>query len=302
MEMISLIYSIIWYYALYFVIIKLYNFFYMIYKHFFRKGYNLKERYGSKSWVLVTGATDGIGKGFCIEFAKLGFNIILVSRALEKLNKTADELRNSYNVNTHIVQFDFSEKMEESDYISSFGDLSKKYDISVIVNNVGYAEIVSYRTCKGKYIQDMVNVNVVPQAAISNIFVNSLIQRSKRTNQKSAIINLSSFLSNLQVEKLFLYNAGKTFNHLHSKLLNHELKSYNIDCLSVKPLWVATPLTRKKADNLIVITSEACCKAVLKHLGHDSETTGDIRHEIQEKIYLSIPNFIRNRFGKNSEV
>ncbi len=36
--------------------------------------------YGKNSWVIVTGATDGIGKGFCEEFAKRGFNILLVSR------------------------------------------------------------------------------------------------------------------------------------------------------------------------------------------------------------------------------
>lgn len=41
---------------------------------------NLKQRYGENSWVMVTGASDGIGKGFCEEFAKLGFNIVLVAR------------------------------------------------------------------------------------------------------------------------------------------------------------------------------------------------------------------------------
>ena len=49
------------------------------------------SKYGSespkdKSWVLVTGATDGIGLAFCKCLAKdHGFNIIMVGRLGNKL-------------------------------------------------------------------------------------------------------------------------------------------------------------------------------------------------------------------------
>lgn len=41
---------------------------------------NYKERYGDKTWVIVTGGSDGIGLGFCEEFADLGFNICMIAR------------------------------------------------------------------------------------------------------------------------------------------------------------------------------------------------------------------------------
>ena len=37
------------------------------------------EKYGIKSWAIVTGCTQGIGKAFCLELASLGFNLVLVS-------------------------------------------------------------------------------------------------------------------------------------------------------------------------------------------------------------------------------
>lgn len=37
--------------------------------NFVRIKKNLPERYGHKSWVCVTGASDGIGKAFCLELA-----------------------------------------------------------------------------------------------------------------------------------------------------------------------------------------------------------------------------------------
>lgn len=49
-----------------------------------------KEKYGP--WAVVTGATDGIGKEYARELARLGINIILISRNLEKLTRVAQEI------------------------------------------------------------------------------------------------------------------------------------------------------------------------------------------------------------------
>ena len=49
------------------------------------------NKYGpaKTTWAVVTGATDGIGWGFCESLAKQRFNIVLVSRNLEKLTDKA---------------------------------------------------------------------------------------------------------------------------------------------------------------------------------------------------------------------
>ena len=48
------------------------------------------ERYGGKGiWAVVTGSTDGIGKAVALELAARGFNLVLISRNIEKLNTTA---------------------------------------------------------------------------------------------------------------------------------------------------------------------------------------------------------------------
>jgi 17beta-estradiol 17-dehydrogenase / very-long-chain 3-oxoacyl-CoA reductase len=50
------------------------------YTQYLRKPLDLKRRYGENTWCVVTGASDGIGLGFAVEFSKLGFNICLISR------------------------------------------------------------------------------------------------------------------------------------------------------------------------------------------------------------------------------
>ena len=47
--------------------------------------------------LVVTGATDGIGREFAKQLAKAGFNIVLVSRSTEKLGVVAAELGENYS-------------------------------------------------------------------------------------------------------------------------------------------------------------------------------------------------------------
>ena len=72
----------------------------------------LQERFSifggdNGEWAVVTGASEGIGKNYAIELAKLGFNVKLVSRSKEKLDAVADEIgRLSPNVKAEVVPID----------------------------------------------------------------------------------------------------------------------------------------------------------------------------------------------------
>ena len=67
-------------------------------KFFIRESYNLPKRYGTGTWALITAPTSASGYGFAVELAKLAFNIILVGRDIEKLNKMRDLLILRHNV------------------------------------------------------------------------------------------------------------------------------------------------------------------------------------------------------------
>lgn len=66
----------------------LFRFARMVLRHF-RTTAHLPQFYGEGSWVVITGASDGIALEMAKELAKLGFNLVLISRTQNKLDVAA---------------------------------------------------------------------------------------------------------------------------------------------------------------------------------------------------------------------
>ena len=85
---------------------------------------DLLNTYGQNSWAVVTGASDGIGRGFCEELARIGFNIVLISRTKTKLDTVAKSLTEiNPSIKTKIIIYDFSINNKTFNYIESFSNL-----------------------------------------------------------------------------------------------------------------------------------------------------------------------------------
>lgn len=62
---------------------------------------------------MVTGSTDGIGKAYAKELAERGVSLILISRTLERLEKTKNEiLEINPKVKVKVIAADFSRGQE----------------------------------------------------------------------------------------------------------------------------------------------------------------------------------------------
>lgn len=69
---------------------------------------------------MVTGSTDGIGKAYAKELAARGINLILISRTLERLEDTKNEiLEFNPKVEVKIISADFSKGRENFAKIES---------------------------------------------------------------------------------------------------------------------------------------------------------------------------------------
>ena len=69
---------------------------YSLTEDLFHRVPNLVKKYGEGSWAVVSGASDGIGKEFCIQLAKHGLNIVLIARNKEKTEALAKSIQEAY--------------------------------------------------------------------------------------------------------------------------------------------------------------------------------------------------------------
>ena len=289
--LINLLFSFIIFYCLY-IIFKIII---ILYKKFIRKPLNLTERYGEGSYALITGATDGIGKEFCIQLAKLKFNLILVSRNIEKLKNVSDELKNKFiNLQTILIEFDFSKKFSIKEYEKFFLNNKeiKNLDISILINNIGISQRELFINYSLEFIMDTININIVSQSLLTKIFINKLLNR----NKKSAIISMSSYSATLPLILSSIYCASKIYDDYLIRAIAEENKGKNIDFLSVRPQYVNTPSRAEHKKEFKAISTEECVTGIFQDLGYETVTNGYWSQCIKGVIFDIFGMKIKNLF------
>ncbi|CDW80855.1 steroid dehydrogenase [Stylonychia lemnae] len=275
-------------------------------KHSLRPRRNLLERYHS-NWALVTGASDGIGEAICHELAKSGFNIVLLSRTQEKLEKVEKDLKNQYHIETRIICFDllelFNQEGVEKLY-SSFDNLD--VEISIVVNSAGKAHVNPIHKHTIDMCFFMVNVNVNAMLFITRYFSAKFVDNYQRQREqfaqpnkpfrRSAIINISSISALGFGKQVSLYSATKAFDRVFSNTVAVDYESEGIDVLTVTPMNVRTGMN--SGIYLGTITAQQHAKAVIDQLGWERETIGHWRHYLQGALSDFPPtNFLISRIN-----
>lgn len=254
----------------------------MLYKLYIMKEKNLSKSYGENSWAIVTGATDGIGWGFCQILAKRGFNIFLISRTQEKIaRRSADLLKQYPRIQVLGLAKDFSNANTIEFYQEIYQAISS-LDVSIMVNNVGMESHLSEFKLDGdQNMIDCMNCNMMSMTILTKHFCEVFRQRKERLGlQKGgAIINVASILDSFPtIFPGFLYNATKVFDSYVS--LMYEFANRDaLDLLTLRPFFVSTGMTvNKQVDEFTTCSVEDCVLGALRGLGNVAETCGDRRH------------------------
>ena len=62
----------------------------------------------TRSVALITGASSGIGETFAGELAARGYDLILVARRQDKLERICKRIRDKYSINCEVLAADLS--------------------------------------------------------------------------------------------------------------------------------------------------------------------------------------------------
>ena len=212
--------------------------------------------------VLITGASSGIGRESAVEFAKLGANIILVSRTKEKLEQVADELK-KYNVIILVCQCDVSKKDQVKEMSKTV--LEKFDSVDILVNNAGFAIYGSVHDLSIDDIESQMETNYFGMVYCIKYFLPLMLEK-----KSGHIVNVASVAASFGLPGIASYCASKFAMLGFSEGLKHELKNSGVGITVVSPIMVRTnffehPSFEKMPKfSPISLSSKTVAKAILK--------------------------------------
>lgn len=194
-------------------------------------------------WVLITGASRGVGYQTAIFMAKQGCNLILHSRNNEHTKKVAEEAK-ALGVDAYCVQ---AELANHEEVVAMLDEIEAKgTSVDIIFNNA--AVQIAYRTDYWKTpVEDFemsFRINFISIVTICNRIIPQMIERGF-----GRVINTSSGIKN-EPEQAG-YAASKAALDKFTKDLASRLEGSNVMINITDPGWCRTDLGGPQATNAV---------------------------------------------------
>jgi short-subunit dehydrogenase len=192
---------------------------------------NIDDR---RKTVLITGGAGGIGKELAKLFARDGYDLLLVDRAIEELKQAKDTLQ---VINLNMRVWMLAQNLTEPDAVRKVSEFTRKHclHIDVLVNCAGFGSYGFVNEVDEEKELDMLQLHIITLYKLTRFYLKEMVKRNE-----GRIINISS-ISAFQPSPFFAtYGASKGFVLNFSRALNYELKEkgLNVKVLAVCPTAV----------------------------------------------------------------
>jgi len=160
--------------------------------------------------VLITGASSGIGRSMAYIFAKKNYDLILVARTKDKLEKIKKEIN---NVNVEIKVCDLTN-------IEECKNLHKEYpNIDILVNNAGFGLVGSFEKIDLDKELKMIDTNIKAVHILTKLYLKDFIKKDK-----GQILNVASISGFLPGPLMATYYSTKNYIVCLSESIKEELR------------------------------------------------------------------------------
>ncbi|MFP5431271.1 MAG: SDR family NAD(P)-dependent oxidoreductase [Gammaproteobacteria bacterium] len=193
--------------------------------------------FGSK-WVLVTGASSGLGMEMACQLAREHkANLILVARRMENLRLLKAEVEQREGIRCHVIAADLS---VPADVDRVYEQAVSVGDVYGVILNAGVTYFGRHRDMEWSTFQNLLSTNVTSVVRLVSLFVPYLTEK----RQQGGIMIVSSVASLLPVPYQAAYAGSKAFVTNFAQSLGQELRGEKVSVTVFAPGGIDTEMTR----------------------------------------------------------
>lgn len=136
-------------------------------------------------YVLITGASSGIGYELAKVYAKHGANLVLVATKEDRLNEVKEEIIRNYPVQVMVIAKDLSKLGAAEELYEEI--VAKKVRITELINNAGIGFVREFDQISYKEEEEMMILNMVSLLALTKLFLADM-----KGDKSGRILNVAS--------------------------------------------------------------------------------------------------------------
>jgi short-subunit dehydrogenase len=237
----------------------------------------------NNQYVLVTGATSGIGYELAKVFAENGYNLILVARTTEDLEKTANELSAGFGVQVTSIAKDLFEPDAAFELYNEVK--ARNITVNILVNDAGqgvygpFTESDIHRQIK------IIQLNVISLTALTYLFLKDMVARNE-----GKILQLASVVSEIPAPLQAVYGGTKAYVLSLTEALINEVKETDVIITALQPGATDTDFFNKAGaqNSRIVQESKLSDPASVARDGYNALMKGD------DKVVSGLKNKVQS--------
>lgn len=159
--------------------------------------------------ALITGASSGIGRDMAKYLGEKGFDLILVARNRERLEKVKSEIKR----NVEIIIMDLA---SEENCMELYNQVN---DVDILINNAGFGLFGKFTETSLDTELEMIKTNIVAIHTLTKLFMADMVKKDK-----GYILNVASIAGFLPGPLMATYYSTKAYVLRLTQSLQEELR------------------------------------------------------------------------------
>jgi short-subunit dehydrogenase len=184
-------------------------------------------------WVLVTGASSGLGEELAKRLAQHGAHLVLTARREERLQNLAADLKRVNGIDSLVIPADLSRPDGAEALLAKLAE--RRVPIAHLVNNAGFGSAGAFAELEPARESAMVELNIGAVVRLTRALIGPMLHAGE-----GGVLNVASTAGFQPVPFMATYAATKAFVTSFTLALAAELDGTGVRVMALCPGPVPT--------------------------------------------------------------